>query len=97
METKRTTIWGGTLKKAQDGFVWGYGSKYPLGAKRVSEVMSAMVGTLPDAFTNEFLSLTDHLPVTWLGSDVGPGETFENNRNLGNLPQKCLWWKHIHT
>ncbi|CAJ1387157.1 unnamed protein product [Effrenium voratum] len=26
--------------------------------------MSAMVGTLPDAFTNEFLSLTDHLPVS---------------------------------
>ena len=29
-----------------------------------NEVMSAMVGTLPDAFTNEFLSLTDHLPVS---------------------------------
>ena len=28
------------------------------------QVMSAMVGTLPDAFTNEFLSLTDHLPVS---------------------------------
>ena len=28
--------------------------------------MSAMVGTLPDAFTNEFLSLTDHLPVSRL-------------------------------
>lgn len=29
-----------------------------------AQVMSAMVGTLPDAFTNEFLSLTDHLPIS---------------------------------
>lgn len=31
---------------------------------KAGQVMSAMVGTLPDAFTNEFLSLTDHLPVS---------------------------------
>ncbi|CAK9009198.1 unnamed protein product [Durusdinium trenchii] len=33
---------------------------------KAGQVMSAMVGTLPDAFTNEFLSLTDHLPVSRL-------------------------------
>ncbi|CAE7383733.1 Adck1 [Symbiodinium sp. CCMP2592] len=31
---------------------------------KAGQVMSAMVGTLPDAFTQEFLSLTDHLPVS---------------------------------
>jgi len=31
---------------------------------KAGQVMSAMVGTLPDAFTSEFLSLTDHLPVS---------------------------------
>ena len=37
---------------------------FSMGFPWPNEVMSAMVGTLPDAFTNEFLSLTDHLPVS---------------------------------
>eukprot|EP00931_Biecheleriopsis_adriatica_P101627 TRINITY_DN76726_c0_g1_i1.p1 TRINITY_DN76726_c0_g1~~TRINITY_DN76726_c0_g1_i1.p1 ORF type:complete len:1098 (-),score=252.89 TRINITY_DN76726_c0_g1_i1:40-2934(-) len=31
---------------------------------KAGQVMSAMVGQLPDSYTSEFLSLTDHLPVS---------------------------------